>query len=208
MSRVASDAVQLSHDKDIRATKPFLPCQSPHSLQSHIISVLYCSSPSTMARCREATPPPGVHRADMPGRWSGGDDGSDELDVFAAERYFNGDDARSSSSFRTGTTTHEHSRSSVAAATSSSEASWNSRFALLADGKKVPPVHAPGVVEAESCGTGSERPRENPPSSCHLRRWRRVLASVAMARSRRATTRWEKTTTLAAVKLPTKEWAG
>jgi hypothetical protein len=197
MSCVASDAEQLSHDKDGNHQSSL----RPHSmdLESHIISVLCRSQRRTMARYREVTPL---------GRWVGHDSEEEELDVFAAERYFNGDDARSSSSFRTGTTTHEHGRSSVAAATSSSEASWNSRFALLADGKKVPPVHAPGVVEAESCGTGSERPRENPPSSCHLRRWRRVLASVAMARSRRATTRWEKTTTLAAVKLPTTEWAG
>jgi hypothetical protein len=188
MSRVASDAVQLSHDKDIRATKPFLPCQSPHSLQSHIISVLYCSSPSTMARCREATPPPGVHRADMPGRWSGGDDGSDELDVFAAERYFNGDDApwcalsssSFSSAFRTWTT-HEHHRSVAAtatAATSSSEASWNSLSALLPDGKVL--AASPSVVEAEPRGAGSERPRGKPlPPSSHLRRWLLGVAGCA-----------------------------
>jgi hypothetical protein len=135
-------------------------------LESHIISVLCSSQRRTMARYREMTPL---------GRWVG-DDSEEELDVFAAERYFNGDDAlwyaSSSSAFRTGTTTHEHGRSSVAAATSSSEASsWNSRSALLADGKKVPPVPAPSVVEAESCGTGSQRSRGKPPPPCHLRRW-------------------------------------
>ncbi|GJM94908.1 hypothetical protein PR202_ga11592 [Eleusine coracana subsp. coracana] len=134
-----------------------------------------------MATCREATPPPSVHKP--AGSWGGGGGGDDdsELDVFAAERYFNGDDAlwsaRSSSSlssaFRTGTT-HDQDRSAVTAtaATSSSEASWNSRSALLPDGKLLDAadIAVPtSITEAE----GSGRPRGKPfPSSSHcLRRW-------------------------------------
>ena len=74
-----------------------------------------------------------------PDCWDAADD-PDEIGVFAAERYFYGDDALwcgrsssslslSSSAFRTGTL--EHARSVVTAGTSSSEASWNSRSALL-----------------------------------------------------------------------------
>ncbi|KAK3137251.1 hypothetical protein QOZ80_5BG0449800 [Eleusine coracana subsp. coracana] len=137
-----------------------------------------------MATCREATPPPpSVHKPGPCGGGGGEDDDDSELDVFAAERYFNGDDALwcarssssslSSSAFRTGTT-HGHDRSTVtatAAATSSSEASWNSRSALLLpvpDGNIAVPT---SITEAE--GSGRARGKPPLPSSSHhcLRRW-------------------------------------
>uniref|UniRef100_K3Z6Q3 Uncharacterized protein n=1 Tax=Setaria italica TaxID=4555 RepID=K3Z6Q3_SETIT len=131
------------------------------------------------------------------------DDDPDELGVFAAERYFYGDDAlwcgRSSSSlssaFRTGTGTIEHDRSvpTPTAATSSSEASWNSRSALLpnepppADKLRAIASGAAGAlaVEAEPpSGAESERTgrrRASSTSSNNLRRWLLGVAGCACA---------------------------
>ncbi|PUZ63496.1 hypothetical protein GQ55_3G072400 [Panicum hallii var. hallii] len=136
-----------------------------------------------------------------PDRWDA-DDGPDELGVFAAERYFYGDDAlwceRSSSSlsssvFRTGTL--EHDRSVVptpTAGTSSSEASWNSRSALLPvpiepSDEKLRAVAgaATPVAEAEPCSgaeSGRAERRRASSSNSNLRRWLLGMAGCACAR--------------------------
>jgi hypothetical protein len=128
---------------------------------------------------------------------------ADELGVFTAERYFYGDDAlwcgRSSSSlssaFRTVTGTIEHDRSvpTPTAATSSSEASWNSRSALLpieptpADKSRAVASGNAGAlaVEAEApSGAESERAgrrRASSTSSNNLRRWLLGVAGCACA---------------------------
>ncbi|XP_062179213.1 uncharacterized protein LOC133883844 [Phragmites australis] len=139
-----------------------------------------------MDRCRAAgVHASSVHRLDKLG-CRGGDDF--ELDVFDAERYFNGDDAlwcaRSSSSFSSAfrTATHEHNRSipTPTAATSSSDASWNSRSALLPGGKVLPVATTPDI-EAEPSGTGSECRRRKPVPSSQLRWWLIGVAGCACA---------------------------
>ncbi|CAN6358104.1 unnamed protein product [Urochloa humidicola] len=141
-----------------------------------------------------------------------GDDDPDELAVFAAERYFSGDEAllwcgRSSSSlsvssaFRTAGTL-DHDRSVVptpTAATSSSEASWNSRSALLPPNDS-PPSPAPDdkllsvavgsaatpvAAEPEPCGaegiSARAGRRRASSSSSILRRWLLGVAGCACA---------------------------
>lgn len=123
------------------------------------------------------------------------DDDPDELGVFAAERYFYGDDealwcerslsSLSSSAFRTGTL--DHDRSVVpTAATTSSEASWNSRSALLRNNEPPPPplrspkqsLFCPGrKVSAPRTGALPRR-RRTCGGGCSG-----VLAAAAMARS-------------------------
>ncbi|KAL6865255.1 hypothetical protein ACP4OV_016406 [Aristida adscensionis] len=125
-----------------------------------------------------------------------------ELDVFAAERYFSGDDALCgggggggysspssslSSAFRTGA--HERGRSvpTPAAATSSSEASGNSRSALLRDAGALA-VAVPDDVEGrpsaseiagEHGGGGGRKPA--PSSHSLLRRWLLGVAGCGCA---------------------------
>jgi len=136
-----------------------------------------------------------------PDRWDAADD-PDEIGVFAAERYFYGDDALwcgrsssslslSSSAFRTGTL--EHARSVVTAGTSSSEASWNSRSALLPvpiqpsdDKLRAGAGVATPVAEAEPCSGAEsgrdERRRASSSSNSNLRRWLLAVAGCVCAR--------------------------
>jgi len=135
-----------------------------------------------------------------PDCWDAADD-PDEIGVFAAERYFYGDDALwcersssslslSSSAFRTGTL--EHARSVVTAGTSSSEASWNSRSALLpvpiepSDEKSRGAGAATPVAETEPCSGAesgrAERRRASSSSNSNLRRWLLAVAGCACAR--------------------------
>ena len=144
-----------------------------------------------MDRCRapEAKPP---DHADA--------DDSDELGVFAAERYFYGDDALlwpcersssslSSSAFRTGTHEHDRSVPTPTAVTSSSEASWNSRSALLPN-EPAEKLHAVAVavaaaatpiIEASPSGDEGQRGGRRPASSSNLRRWLLGVAACACA---------------------------
>ncbi|KAL6619941.1 hypothetical protein ACP70R_035080 [Stipagrostis hirtigluma subsp. patula] len=149
-----------------------------------------------MDKCSAAAPPAfhaSVLRSDKPGCRYAEDA---ELDVFAAERYFNGDDAlywcaRSSSSFssafRTGTHERDRSVPTPTAATSSSEASWNSRSALLRDGKAlaVSPAAATSAPDAEArpSGVESECGGRKPIASSrsHLRRWLLGVAGCGCA---------------------------
>jgi hypothetical protein len=125
-------------------------------------------------------------------------DDSDELGVFAAERYFYGDDAlwpwpceRSSSSlssaFRTGTHEHDRSVPTPTAVTSSSEASWNSRSALLPNEpaeklRAVAVAAATPIVEARpSVDAEGQRAGRRPASSSDLRRWLLGVAACACA---------------------------
>ncbi|CAN6344852.1 unnamed protein product [Urochloa humidicola] len=157
-----------------------------------------------MDRCRAL-----AVAAVKPDHGGDGDDDPDELAVFAAERYFYGDDAllwcgRSSSSlsvssaFKTAGTL-DHDRSVVptpTAATSSSEASWNSRSALLPPNEPPPPAAeklrvgagTPVVAEAEPpCGAegiserAGRRRASSSSSSSSLRRWLLGVAGCACA---------------------------
>ncbi|CAN6335947.1 unnamed protein product [Urochloa humidicola] len=163
-----------------------------------------------MDRCRA---PAAAAAAAVKPDYGDADDDPDELGVFAAERYFYGDDAllwcgRSSSSlsassaFRTTAGTLEHDRSVVptpTAATSSSEASWNSRSALLPPPNEPPPpppeklragtvggaTATPFAAEPKPCGAQgiSERAgrRRASSSSSNLRRWLIGVAGCACA---------------------------
>ncbi|XP_044962558.1 prophage side tail fiber protein homolog StfR-like [Hordeum vulgare subsp. vulgare] len=116
--------------------------------------------------------------------------GEEELGVFTAERYFNGALAaeealwcdRSSSSFSSvfKTWQHDGSAPTPTAATSSSEASWNSRCALLPNR---PAVAAPSPVESkpEARTESDQTGRKARPSSSHLRRWLLGMAGRACA---------------------------
>ncbi|CAD6272534.1 unnamed protein product [Miscanthus lutarioriparius] len=123
-------------------------------------------------------------------------DDSDELGVFAAERYFYGDDAlwlceRSSSSlssaFRTGTHEHDRSAPTTTAVSSSSEASWNSRSALLPNEpaeklRAVAVAAASPIVEARPSDAEGQRAGGRPASSSsNLRRWLLGVAACACA---------------------------
>lgn len=125
-------------------------------------------------------------------------DDSDELGVFAAERYFYGDDAlwpweRSSSSLPsaiTTGTTHEHDRSvpTPMAVTSSSEASWNSRSALLPNepaerlrAVAVAVADDTPIIEARPSGAEGQRAGPRAASSSNLRRWLIGVTACACA---------------------------
>ncbi|CAL4903495.1 unnamed protein product [Urochloa decumbens] len=159
-----------------------------------------------MDRCRAPA------AAAKPDHGDADEDDPDELAVFPAERYFYGDDAllwcgRSSSSlsvssaFRTTAGTLEHDRSvapTPTAATSSSEASWNSRSALLPPpneppAEKLRSVAVSGaaatpaaVAEPELCGAEETselagRRRASSSSSSNLRRWLLGVAGCGCA---------------------------
>jgi hypothetical protein len=114
--------------------------------------------------------------------------GDEELDVFTAERYFNdalaGEDAlwcdRSSSSYSSAYKTWQHDESALAptAATSSSEASWNSRSALLSN---LPALAAAPATEGKPNSTAESEPAggKTRSSSSHLRRWILGMAGCA-----------------------------
>lgn len=134
-----------------------------------------------MDRRRAAKPP-----ASQSSGWRADDDS--ELGVFTAERYFNdalaGEDAswcdRSSSSFSSAFKTWQHDESALAptVATSSSEASWNSRSALLVNR---PASAAAPAIEAKPNSTTESEPTGGKarPSSSHLRRWILGMAGCA-----------------------------
>uniref|UniRef100_A0ACD5TQ94 Uncharacterized protein n=1 Tax=Avena sativa TaxID=4498 RepID=A0ACD5TQ94_AVESA len=142
-----------------------------------------------MDKRRAAKPP-----ASQSSAWRADDDselGDEELGVFTAERYFNdalgGEDAlwcdRSSSSFSSAFKTCQHDESALTptAATSSSEASCNSRSALLPN-RPAPPA-APAIEGKPNCTTesGPTEGKARPPSS-HLRRWILGMAGCACVR--------------------------
>ncbi|KAM3404778.1 hypothetical protein ACQJBY_007719 [Aegilops geniculata] len=116
--------------------------------------------------------------------------GEEELGVFTAERYFNGPLAaeealwcdRSSSSFSSAFKTWQHDGSAPTptAATSSSEASWNSRSALL---PPRPAMAVPSPVESkpDSRTESDQTGRKARSSSSHLRRWLLGMAGRACA---------------------------
>ncbi|KAM0880203.1 hypothetical protein ACQ4PT_033742 [Festuca glaucescens] len=126
-----------------------------------------------MDKRRAAKPP-----ASQSSGWRADDDS--ELGVFTAERYFNdalaGEDAlwcdRSSSSYSSAFKTWQHDESALAptAATSSSEASWNSLSALLSNH---PELAAAPAIEGKPNSTTESEPTAGKarPSSSHLRRW-------------------------------------
>ncbi|XP_051182564.1 uncharacterized protein [Lolium perenne] len=131
------------------------------------------------------------HRAaKIPASQSADDDS--ELGVFTAERYFNdalaGEDAlwcdRSSSSYSSAFKTWQHDESALAptAATSSSEASWNSRSALLSNH---PASAAAPAIEGKANSTTESEPTAGKarPSSSHLRRWILGMAGCACGSS-------------------------
>ncbi|CAL4896285.1 unnamed protein product [Urochloa decumbens] len=165
-----------------------------------------------MDRCRA----PAAAAAVKPDHGDAEEDNPDELAVFPAERYFYGDGAllwcaRSSSSlsassaFRTTAGTLEHDRSvapTPTAATSSSEASWNSRSALLPPPNEPPSPPAEklrsvavggavatpaAVAEPEPCGAeeinerAGRRRASSSSSSSNLRRWLLGVAGCACA---------------------------
>ncbi|KAM0925173.1 hypothetical protein ACQ4PT_004364 [Festuca glaucescens] len=138
-----------------------------------------------MDRRRAAKPP-----ASQSSGWRADDDS--ELGVFTAERYFNdaiaGEDAlwcdRSSSSYSSAFKTWQHDESVLAptAATSSSEASWNSRSALLSNHPAL--AAAPAIEEKANSTTESEPTGGKArPSSSHLRRWILGMARCACGSS-------------------------
>ncbi|KAL5203070.1 hypothetical protein ABZP36_014022 [Zizania latifolia] len=123
------------------------------------------------------------------------DDDDDEIGVFTAERYFSGGDVdvlwcgRSSSSlssaFKTGGGQRDWSvapTTTLTAAISSSEASWNSRSVLLPD----PPMAAAAVESGEPSGAAGDRtpgtkPSSSSSSSYNLQRWLLSMAASACA---------------------------
>ncbi|XP_047096249.1 uncharacterized protein LOC124708611 [Lolium rigidum] len=130
-------------------------------------------------------------RAAKPPASQSADDDS-ELGVFTAERYFNdalaGEDAlwcdRSSSSYSSAFKTWQHDDSALAptAATSSSEASWNSRSAFLSNHPAS--AAAPAIEEKANSTTESEPTGGKArPSSSHLRRWILDMAGCACGSS-------------------------
>ncbi|XP_037474244.1 uncharacterized protein LOC119350598 [Triticum dicoccoides] len=138
---------------------------------------------------RRAAPPP----ASRISGWHAEDEselGEEELGVFTAERYFNGalgaEEAlwcdRSSSSFSSAFKTWQHDGSAPTptAATSSSEASWNSRSALLPNR---PAMAVPSPVEGkpDSRTESDQTGRKARSSSSHLRRWLLGMAGRACA---------------------------
>ncbi|XP_048542798.1 uncharacterized protein LOC125521775 [Triticum urartu] len=138
---------------------------------------------------RRAAPPP----ASRISGWHADDESEldeEELGVFTAERYFNGalaaEDAlwcdRSSSSFSSAFKTWQHDGSAPTptAATSSSEASWNSRSALLPNR---PAMAVPSPVESklDSRAESDQTGRKARSSSSHLRRWLLGMAGRACA---------------------------
>jgi hypothetical protein len=131
------------------------------------------------------------HRAaKIPASQSADDDS--ELGVFTAERYFNdalaGEDAlwcdRSSSSYSSAFKTWQHDESALAptAATSSSEASWNSRSAFLSNH---PALAAAPAIEGKANSTTESEPAGGKarPSSSRLRRWILGMAGCACGSS-------------------------
>uniref|UniRef100_A0ACD5U6T6 Uncharacterized protein n=1 Tax=Avena sativa TaxID=4498 RepID=A0ACD5U6T6_AVESA len=143
-----------------------------------------------MDKRRAAKPP-----ASQSSAWRADDDselGDEELGVFTADRYFNdalaGEDAlwcdRSSSSFSSAFKTCQHDESALTptAATSSSEASWNSRSALLPN---CPAPPAAPAIEGKPDSTTESGPTgaKASPSSSHLRRWILSMAGCACVRS-------------------------
>nr|XP_020178559.2 uncharacterized protein LOC109764126 [Aegilops tauschii subsp. strangulata] len=140
---------------------------------------------------RRAAPPP----ASRISGWHADDEselGEEELGVFTAERYFNGALAaeealwcdRSSSSFSSAFKTWQHDGSAPTptAATSSSEASWNSRSALLPNRPAIaPPSPVESKPEPDSRTESDETGRKARPSSSHLRRWLLGMAGRACA---------------------------
>ncbi|KAM3411172.1 hypothetical protein ACQJBY_003054 [Aegilops geniculata] len=138
---------------------------------------------------RRAAPPP----ASRISGWHADDEselGEEELGVFTAERYFNGalsaEEAlwcdRSSSSFSSAfkTCQHDGSAPTPTAATSSSEASWNSRSALLPNRPAIaPPSPVESKPEPDSRTESDQTGRKARPSSSHLRRWLLGMAGSA-----------------------------
>ncbi|KAJ1262178.1 hypothetical protein BS78_09G087900 [Paspalum vaginatum] len=147
-----------------------------------------------MQREAGSRPEPSMNRCRAPTAVQdhGDADDSDELGVFTAERYFYGDDAPwcerswsslSSSAFRTGTIENDRSVPTPTAATGSSEASWNSRSALLPNepDEKWCAAGASPIVEAVPSREETGRTDRRPGSSSNLRRWLLGAAGCACA---------------------------
>ncbi|AQK84925.1 hypothetical protein ZEAMMB73_Zm00001d037834 [Zea mays] len=166
------------------------------------IHALFRSSTSRGRASLESQPNMDRYRAPKARPDQADADDSDELGVFAAERYFYGDDdelwpcERSSSSlssaFRTGTHEPDRSVPTPTAVTSSSEASWNSRSTLLPNPNgQAEKLHAAAaaaaaaaatpIIESRPSGAEGQRPGRRPASSSNLRRWLRGVAACACA---------------------------
>ncbi|XP_066381619.1 protein PHYTOCHROME KINASE SUBSTRATE 4-like [Miscanthus floridulus] len=175
-------------------TRPSLDRTLSARYSSHAPMPCTDAVPGGVERAYQLEPSMGTSRAPKAKPDHADADDSDELGVFAAERYLYGDDAllwpceRSSSSlssaFRTGTHDHDRSAPTPTAVTSSSEASWNSRSAMLPNEpaeKLCAVAAATPIVEARPSDAEGQRAGRRTSSSSNLRRWLLGVAACACA---------------------------